>query len=949
MKTTFSRRELYALGEPIGDSATVHKVGGGRIYGMGGGGGGGTTTSTGTTYNTNIPEYAEPYVNTMLGATQKQLFNMEGSEITGFKPYNPYSKNASDYVAPFSPLQERAINTAGSPEAFGREVGGYMSPYMQNVVDIQKREAMRGAGIMGAQQQAQASNSGAFGGYREGIQRAENARNLGTQMNDIQLKGQQMAYDDATKQARTNQQLQMQYGTMQQSQEQQKINQSIQDYANAQQYPLMQLGVMSNMLRGLPMQAATTNQYVAAPNPITQGIGMAGAGASIYNATKGASGGLPSEFKYAEGGITSIDDTTRDPNDRPEVRGYMDEQNNRNATRFDVGGEVEAQLESMDVPELMKQAQESSSPTVRRMAQRILRERQMEQGASQDTPQGVGPTGPMGVDYQAPQLAGGGIIAFQSGKEVEDPYKFARQGEGEDIGGSIFRIGKNEDGSDYYVANSNTVSRENFDKFRSLALERGAKPQPYAYERPAVNTDVTTAAVPTQTAEVKPLESAGITTVPAAASSAPVTTDRAKGIVTTEPERAAVIPRSTEGKFVPAAERAGIKTAPDRVITARSSDGTGIKSAAPPSANLPGPDVSVEKAINAVAPAPVKPTTPEFKGPFAETQKALWEAQQEAKRTDEDFLKQVKEGQPENTAAAEYRKEIMAERANAKDEAERQRWMRAAQFFAKWGSTPGPTLAAGLSALEKSMPDIISDEQGYKKAKRELNKIVYDVDQSIRQEELGNKKEARALKEKAADRAMNLQHYLVQAQASERTAQLHKEASEFTANAHVRAQQIAANTAHLDRVARRVTEDDNKKFGQWQAATTQEQRTLERIAFEENGDQHKADTKLINDAKLMKPEDMPEGYADKIAAAEKRVKDRKADWTTRAQTAAKNTDTAYGRVKVAEPAASNNAPPAAAPEALPEGIPKGSKAVGKDKASGKTVYQTPDGKKLIQN
>ncbi len=892
MKTTFSRRELYALGEPIGDSATVHKVGGGRIYGMGGGGGGGNTTSTGTTYNTNIPEYAEPYVNTMLGATQKQLFDMSGNEITGFKPYNPYSKNASDYVAPFSPLQERAINTAASPEAFGREVGGYMSPYMQNVVDVQKREAMRGAGIMGAQQQAQASNAGAFGGYREGIQRAENTRNLGTQMNDIQLKGQQMAYDDATKQARTNQQLQMQYGQMQQSQEQQKINQSIQDYANAQQYPLMQLGVMSNMLRGLPMQAATTNQYVAAPNPITQGIGLAGAGASIYNATKGAaSGGLPSEFKYAEGGITSV-------------------------SHYDVGGEVEAQLESMDVPELMKQAQESSSPTVRRMAQRILREKQMEQGASQDAPQGVGPTGPMGVDYQAPQLAGGGIIAFQSGEEVEDPYKYARQGDGEEIGGSIFQISKGVDGVDRYIANSTTMpNKASFDTMRALALETGAKPRPYVYER-APSKDVAGAAIPTQVVEGKPLESAGITTVPAAVP-APVTTDRAKGIVTKEPERVATIPRSTEGEFVPTAERAGIKTAPDRVITARSSDGTGIKSAAPPPANLPGPDVSAEKAINAVAPAPVKPTIPEFKGPFAETQKALWEAQQEAKRTDEDFLKQVKEGQPENTAAAEYRKEIMAERANAKDEAERQRWMRAAQFFAKWGSTPGPTLAAGLSALEKSMPDIISDEQGYKKAKRELNKIVYDVDQSIRQEELGNKKEARALKEKAADRAMNLQHYLVQAQASERTAQLHKEASEFTANAHVRAQEIAAHTAHLDRVARRQTDDDNKKYGQWQAATTQEGRTLERIAFEENGDQHKADTKLINDAKLMKPEDMPEGYADKIAAAEKRVKDRKNDWTARAETAKKNTDLAFSRVKVAEPAGGGNAPPpATAPKTM---------------------------------
>jgi hypothetical protein len=62
---------------------------------MGKGGGGGQTTSTGTTYTTNLPEYAQPYVETMLGATQKQLFQTQPgadgtTEITGFQPYTPY-------------------------------------------------------------------------------------------------------------------------------------------------------------------------------------------------------------------------------------------------------------------------------------------------------------------------------------------------------------------------------------------------------------------------------------------------------------------------------------------------------------------------------------------------------------------------------------------------------------------------------------------------------------------------------------------------------------------------------------------------------------------------------------------------------------------------------------------------------------------------------------------
>ena len=63
-----------------------------------GGGGGGQPTQT-TAYNTNIPEYAKPYVMNMLGAGQNQLFTTTPGttdpvtgettpgEITGFRPY----------------------------------------------------------------------------------------------------------------------------------------------------------------------------------------------------------------------------------------------------------------------------------------------------------------------------------------------------------------------------------------------------------------------------------------------------------------------------------------------------------------------------------------------------------------------------------------------------------------------------------------------------------------------------------------------------------------------------------------------------------------------------------------------------------------------------------------------------------------------------------------------
>ena len=52
---------------------------------MGGGSGGGSPgPSTSTTQTSNIPEYARPYVESMLGATQQQIFNTQaGTDAEG--------------------------------------------------------------------------------------------------------------------------------------------------------------------------------------------------------------------------------------------------------------------------------------------------------------------------------------------------------------------------------------------------------------------------------------------------------------------------------------------------------------------------------------------------------------------------------------------------------------------------------------------------------------------------------------------------------------------------------------------------------------------------------------------------------------------------------------------------------------------------------------------------
>lgn len=88
-----------------------------------------------------------------------------------------------------------------APGQFGQaQVDQYMSPYMQNVVDIEKREAARSAKQGQLAQDLGAARQGSYGGSRQLLATLERERNLGTLMGDIQAKGQQSAYENAQQQ-----------------------------------------------------------------------------------------------------------------------------------------------------------------------------------------------------------------------------------------------------------------------------------------------------------------------------------------------------------------------------------------------------------------------------------------------------------------------------------------------------------------------------------------------------------------------------------------------------------------------------------------------------------------------------------------------------------------------------------------------------------------------------
>lgn len=197
-----------------------------RIY-PGGGDSAPAAPTQQTVTQTNIPEYARPYVEDVLGrshalSTQNGYQSYGGPRVAGQTGLQHNAANIAGQMRPSTELNQVASNASGimaraqgagmyTPGNFNNtnalmastgqwnpmSARQYMNPYMQAVTDIQKREAVRQSNIMGQNDGAQAVGAGAFGGSRHAIVDAERERNLGQQLNDIQAQGSNRAWDQA--------------------------------------------------------------------------------------------------------------------------------------------------------------------------------------------------------------------------------------------------------------------------------------------------------------------------------------------------------------------------------------------------------------------------------------------------------------------------------------------------------------------------------------------------------------------------------------------------------------------------------------------------------------------------------------------------------------------------------------------------------------------------------
>jgi len=304
------------------------------------GGGGSQPAQPTQTSQVTIPEYAKPYMERLLGK----------AEAAAETPYQTYG--GERIAGPTAEQQAARQNVAGMGPAGGYEAGmgmagaggmaglasagagqqymgmatdpratqAFMSPYMQNVVDVQKAEAMRDFGRQVPGMQAAATRGGAFGGSRQAIVEAEGRRNLGNQLQQIQAAGSQKAFEDAQRAQQFGSEIglrglgqaaqtgiqagatmgqlggaqqqsaldlakaQEAFGSFGQQQSQQQMDLAYQDFLNQQRYPYTQMGFMSDILRGSGNLAGTGGyaMYQQPPSQMQQMVGPGLLGLGMY-------------------------------------------------------------------------------------------------------------------------------------------------------------------------------------------------------------------------------------------------------------------------------------------------------------------------------------------------------------------------------------------------------------------------------------------------------------------------------------------------------------------------------------------------------------------------------------------------------------------------------------------------------------------------------------------
>ena len=286
----------------VGGSGTINEIT--ELQQFGGGGQPAPPANQTVSQTTEFPPELRPFIQDILGEAQAE-FQREKAE--GFLPF------PGPQIAAFTPEQQAAFETgrgqftglAGTPLAAGetyarpalaatalgtseigaQDIGRRMDPFIQNVVDIAKREATRDEEAAVQGRAAQAVGAGSFGGTRQALVESEAERNLGERLGDIQARGLSTAFQNAQQSAEAQRQRELAggrqfaalgdaagararsdigglagIGETQQQRGQQALDIARQEFGQEQVFPAQTLGKYQSIVRGFPYQMGFTQQ-----------------------------------------------------------------------------------------------------------------------------------------------------------------------------------------------------------------------------------------------------------------------------------------------------------------------------------------------------------------------------------------------------------------------------------------------------------------------------------------------------------------------------------------------------------------------------------------------------------------------------------------------------------------------------------------------------------------
>jgi hypothetical protein len=276
-----------------------------------------TPTET-RTVTTTIPEEVKKNFVNLVGevdAFAKQPYQYYQGQR--FADINPLEQQYYQGATNFAPATDQLVgatkmaNQAGlgalNSGMFGQsDADQYMSPYIQNVLNVQRQAAMRDYQRQLPGLQAAGAKFGAMGGSRAAIAQAEGMRNLQNSLQGIDATGLQNAFQQAQTQYNADQARRMQ-GYQIANQSASNLNQTgdldynqrlgalnlqrqagadlygraqaqkdfdYQQFTEEQNLPYKQYGLRSDIYRGIPIGGQSTNVY-GQNSPIAGAVGNA--------------------------------------------------------------------------------------------------------------------------------------------------------------------------------------------------------------------------------------------------------------------------------------------------------------------------------------------------------------------------------------------------------------------------------------------------------------------------------------------------------------------------------------------------------------------------------------------------------------------------------------------------------------------------------------------------